>query len=123
MQPLIEFLPHCVVVQPHGVLNRSTVQPLEDELHRLVGQGQRHLVLDLSQVPEMSSAGLRAIISAARLLRGQRIPGDLRLAAPGRRITQVLELAGLLPVLRVFTDRDQAVASFAPPDVSVTAPV
>lgn len=122
MEPLTEFLPNCVVVQPQGMLNRSTIQPLEDELHRLVEQGQRHLVLDLSRVSEMSSAGLRVIISAARLLRGQRVPGDLRLAAPGHRITQVLELAGLLPVLRVFTDRDQAIASFAPPDASVTVP-
>ncbi|MER2599852.1 MAG: STAS domain-containing protein [Caldilineales bacterium] len=122
MEPLTEFLSHCVVVQPQGPLNRSTVQPLEDALTRLIEQGQRHLVLDLSEVSEISSAGLRIIISAARRLRGQRVAGDLRLAAPGRRITQVLELAGLLPVLHVFTDRDQAIASFAPPDVSATAP-
>ena len=112
MEPTLEFLPQCVVVSPQGILNRSTVQPLETALAALVAQGHRFIVLDLSAVTEMSSAGLRVIISAAKLLRSTRAGGDLHLAAPGQRITQVLELAGLLPVLHVFPDRSQAIAAF-----------
>jgi anti-sigma B factor antagonist len=72
-------------------------------------------VLDLSGVPEMSSAGLRTIISATKRLRGGRGDGDLRLASPGKRVVEVLELAGLLPVFRVFETSEQAAASFSQP--------
>lgn len=108
-----DILPSCAVVQPVGTLDRRSAPALEAALQTLAEQGQRRIVLDLSGVGEMSSAGLRVIISAAKLLRNERTGGDLRLAGPGDRVVQVLELAGLLPVLRVFQTREQAIASFA----------
>jgi anti-anti-sigma factor len=113
-----EILPSCAVVRPVGTLDRRSAPALEAALQTLTGQGHSRIVLDLSGVGEMSSAGLRVIISAAKLLRSERISGDLRLAAPGERVVQVLELAGLLPVLRVFKTSDQAIASFDQPPPS-----
>ena len=115
MQITTEVLPSCAVVQPVGTLDRRSAPELEAALQALAAQGQRRIVLDLGGVGEMSSAGLRVIISAAKLLRNERSGSDLRLAAPGQRVVHVLELAGLLPVLRVFLTREQAVASFAEP--------
>jgi len=102
------------VVRVDGPLNRQTAPALEKALQALVDKGQMRVVLDLSGVPEMSSAGLRTIISAAKRLRGGR--GDLLLAAPGKRVVEVLELAGLLPVFHIFDTSEQAVASFQPVD-------
>lgn len=110
-----EILPSCAVVRPAGTLDRRTAPDLEAALQALTGQGHGRIVLDLSGVGEMSSAGLRVIISAAKLLRSERIGGDLRLAAPSERVVQVLELAGLLPVLKVYTSGEQAIASFDEP--------
>lgn len=112
-----EILPSCAVVHPVGTLDRRTAPELEAALHALTGQGHSRIVLDLSGVGEMSSAGLRVIISAAKVLRSDRTGGDLRLAAPSERVVQVLELAGLLPVLKVYRASDQAVASFDPPGI------
>ncbi len=81
----------------------------------MADKGHSRIVLDLSGVSEMSSAGLRVIISAAKLLRNERTGGDLRLVAPGERVVQVLELAGLQSVLRVYRSSDQAIASFVEP--------
>jgi anti-anti-sigma factor len=110
----IAVIPHdtCTVVQVDGPLNRQTSPELEKTLVALADKGQSQLVLDLSGVPEMSSAGLRTIINATKRLRGGRGDGDLRLAAPGKRVVEVLELAGLLPVFHIFDTADQAVASF-----------
>lgn len=113
-----EILPSCAVVRPAGTLDSRTSPELEAALQTLTGQGHSRIVLDLSAVGEMSSAGLRVVISAAKLLRSERIGGDLRLAAPGDRVVQVLELAGLLPVLKVYTTGEQAIASFAEPPPS-----
>jgi anti-anti-sigma factor len=88
---------------------------LEAALQELAGKGHGRIVLDLSGVGEMSSAGLRVIISAAKLLRNERTGGDLRLVAPGERVIQVLELAGLQSVLRVYSHSEPAIASFAEP--------
>ena len=110
-----EILPSCAVVRPVGTLDRRSAPELEAALQALAAQGQGRIVLDLGGVGEMSSAGLRVIISAAKLLRNERTGGDLRLAAPGQRVVHVLELAGLLPVLRVFKTSDQAIASFDQP--------
>jgi anti-anti-sigma factor len=98
-----------------GTLDRRTAPQLEAALQALADKDHSRIVLDLSGVSEMSSAGLRVIISAAKLLRNERTDGDLRLVAPGERVIQVLELAGLQSVLRVYGTNDQAVASFDQP--------
>jgi len=110
-----EILASCAVVRPAGTLDRRTAPELEGVLQALAAQGHSRIVLDLSGVSEMSSAGLRVIISAAKLLRNERTGGDLRLVAPGERVIQVLELAGLQSVLRVYSASAQAIASFAEP--------
>lgn len=109
----IESSAICTIVRVDGPLNRQTSPELEKTLLGLSDKGHLQIVLDLSGVPEMSSAGLRTIISATKRLRGGRGEGDLRLAAPGKRVIEVLELAGLLPVFRIFDTSEQAAASFA----------
>lgn len=104
----------CTIVRVDGPLNRQTAPDLDKALQAVADKGQVHIVLDLSGVPEMSSAGLRTIISATKRLRGGRGDGDLRLAAPGKRVVEVLELAGLLPVFHIFDTSAQAEASFQP---------
>jgi len=113
MEITSEALASCAVVRPVGTLDRRTAPQLEAALQALADKDHSRVVLDLSGVSEMSSAGLRVIISAAKLLRNERTGGDLRLVAPGERVIQVLELAGLQSVLRVYGSSAQAVASFA----------
>ena len=103
---------NCTVVSVAGSIDRTTAPQLEAALDSLYSKGQSRVVLDLAGVPEMSSAGLRVIISAAKRFRG-RAGGDLCLAAPSRRVVEVLDLAGLLPVLCVCDTSEEAIANFA----------
>jgi anti-sigma B factor antagonist len=118
MEITSEVLASCAVVRPVGTLDRRTAPQLEAALQALSNQGHSRIVLDLSGVSEMSSAGLRVIISVAKLLRNDRTGGDLRLVAPGERVVHVLELAGLQSVLRVYGSTGQATASFDQPAAS-----
>lgn len=110
--------PHCIVVQVTGPLDQATAPGLETVLATLADEHkERRVIVDLAGVPEMSSAGLRVLISAAKRLRSSgssrsAVGGDLRLAAPSPRVTEVLDLAGLLTVLRVYDTKEEAVSSF-----------
>jgi anti-sigma B factor antagonist/stage II sporulation protein AA (anti-sigma F factor antagonist) len=58
----------------------------------------------------MSSAGLRALVAAHRDCRKK--GGDVHIAAPSERVTEVLSLAGLDAIFEVFPDKAAAVGSF-----------
>lgn len=107
-------LDSCQVVELTGYLGGAAASELEAFLQPLLaGRGVHNLVVDLSGVTEMSSAGLRVLISAIKQVRHNK-SGDVRLAAPSPRVVEVLELAGLSTVIGIFSSREEAVASFAP---------
>jgi len=76
-----------------------------------VEAGCNHLILDLSQVDFMSSAGLRALLVVLKECRYQ--GGDLRLVGPNPAIANILKITGFIGVMQVFDDVEQAVGSFA----------
>jgi anti-anti-sigma factor len=99
-----------------GYLGGAYAGELENFLTPLLsGRGPHHIVIDLAGVTEMSSAGLRVLISAIKRTRSNK-SGDIRLAAPSKRVVEVLELAGLSTVIQIYPDRVEAVASFASPE-------
>lgn len=104
----------CQVIALTGYLGGPAASELEAFLQPLLaGRGVHNIVVDLSGVTEMSSAGLRVLISAIKQVRHNK-SGDVRLAAPSPRVVEVLELAGLSSVIGVFSSREEAVASFEP---------
>jgi len=65
---------------------------LEGVLNELLGQGHHRLVLDLSGVEYINSAGLRTLASAVTGARQQ--GGDLRLVALTPLVARVFKLVG-----------------------------
>lgn len=112
----IEVIPaeNCTVVDVGGYVGGKTAAQLEAALQPMIAaRGPRNVVIDMADVTEMSSAGLRVLISAIKQARGQD-QGDVRLAAPNTRVVEVLELAGLSRVIGIYDTRTAAVASFQP---------
>ena len=66
--------------------------------------------LDFSGINYMSSAGLRAMVGALRECRKH--GGDVRIANPSERMKEVLDLAGLEDLFKIFDDSTSAVGSF-----------
>ncbi|MGW0158106.1 STAS domain-containing protein [Mycobacterium sp. NPDC003323] len=95
-----------VVVKPAGRLNMVAAPVLRKELHALVGNGQHRVVVDLSECEFIDSSGLGALISGLKTAR--QAGGDLRIAAPTRQVSTVLELTNLNRVLRAYPDADGA---------------
>jgi anti-sigma B factor antagonist len=104
-------LDDVTVVGPVGALDARTVPDLQNRLNQLVAADAVKLVVDLSEVPYMASAGIRVLVTALQSARLN--TGDLRLASVQPAVARMLELAGLLQLLTIYPDVAAAVASFA----------
>jgi serine/threonine-protein kinase RsbW len=116
-----------------GEVDGSNYRQLIERVKTLYEAGTRHLLLDLSGVPYMSSAGLVALHSASLLLQQQPLPDTengwrairglgqaggsgrqpyVKLLQPQPRVAGVLEQTGLLKYFEVFQEEAAALASF-----------
>ena len=99
------------VVDMEGSLDTSTSGDTGDELVRLVKEGNnKKLLLNLEKLDYVSSAGLRAILVAAKLLQHAR--GELRLCNPNKVVREVLEVSGFNSLLRLHDTEADALATF-----------
>jgi anti-anti-sigma factor len=95
-----------VIVKPTGRLNMTAARMLREELHALVETGANRIVVDLSGIEFIDSSGLGALISGLKVAR--KAGGDLRIAAPNRQATTVLELTNLNRVLHAHPSPEGA---------------
>ncbi len=100
----------CAVVTVSGRVDSNTAPAFEETLKGVIDGGQRNVALETSGVEFMSSAGLRAVVSALKACKGG--GGNLVLAAPSSRVVEVMQLAGLTALFTVFNDVTAAVGSF-----------
>ncbi len=94
-----------------GRIDSTTAPDLDGALHAVADVATPRIVVDLEAAEYISSAGLRALVSAAKAARRNR--GDVRIARPSLRVSEVLKLAGLESIFSLHTDVETAVASFA----------
>jgi len=109
------------VSQLTGRLDAGSAPSVDAGLGAVVAGGCRQMVVDLSDVEYVSSAGLRALLTAAKKM--QQAEGRLVLAAASPQVHAVLEVAGFAAIIPVFDTVSQACASLAPAsEPLVTAP-
>ncbi len=85
-----------------GRLDGLASPGLEKQVDALVASGERALVLDLSKLDYVSSAGLRVFLTAAKKFKTA--SGRATFAALPPSIREVFELSGFLTVLDVRAD-------------------
>jgi len=78
----------------------GAAETFERHVQQLFRSGYRHLVVDLSDVPLIDSAGIRAFVRGHTT--AQRVGGTLRLAAAPAAVSRVLELAHLAGVFEIY---------------------
>lgn len=100
----------AVVVTVSGSIDTLTSGSLAESLAEQIETGAHRLVLDMSGVDYISSAGLRSLLAAVKLARRQ--GGDFRLAEVDQLVLKVLTLSGFTSILKLYDDVGQAVASF-----------
>lgn len=121
------------IVQPHGDVDASNYKELIKQVEDLIKSGGGDFIIDLSDVPFMSSAGLVGLHSIAIILRGEK-PTDpqsgwgalkamdrdrdrgtqkhVKLFGPQQYVAETFDKAGFTQFFEIFDDLKKAVASF-----------
>src|SRR5438034_449246 len=118
-------------MQVHGNIDSATYESFKAKADELIQDGARYILVDLSQVPFVSSSGLRALHGILNELRTLLPDSSLSEAEMKLRITQgvyksphlkllnlsketltAFELSGFHMFIETFTDLKTAIAAF-----------
>jgi anti-sigma B factor antagonist len=110
MEIKTDYHKRCAVVKVAGRIDSATAPHLQVELTKIMDENIYNLVLHLSDVTFISSAGLRVLITTQKTVKKNR--GDLALAMIPENILAALDLAGFTNLFNIFDDEVSAVGSF-----------
>ena len=83
---------------------------LRDKVNSLIQQGQKKIILNLSEVPYIDSAGLGEVVRTYTTVSRQ--GGSLKLLNLTKRIQDLLAITKLLTVFETFENEQDAIKSF-----------
>jgi len=93
-----------------GRIDLPAARAIEDAITELCDAGRSRIVVDLSEVVYMASAGLAALLTGVR--RARLLQGDVRLAAMNARVREVFEMSGFDQVFTIYATLAETVAAF-----------
>jgi stage II sporulation protein AA (anti-sigma F factor antagonist) len=99
------------VVRPQGRLDSASSPAFEKDLIGNIDGGSRLMVLDLSGLQYISSAGLRVLLLAAKRMKSG--GGRLALCSLSRQISEVFEISGFNSILDIYPSYDDAVTGLS----------
>jgi len=130
------------ILRLQGKLDGANYESLLEEARNAYEGGVRNLILDLSGLTFISSAGVASLHQVAILFRGQELPRlqlgwdayhaidrdrsngterHVKLFSPTPEVQKVLELIGFEKLFETYTDLPSAVASFRSGGVPINA--
>jgi anti-anti-sigma factor len=93
-----------------GTVETTNASTLEDAIERIFRDGCYRIVVDLSGVTYISSAGWGIFISEIKRVR--RESGDIKLVAMRPEVREVFDLLEFNNILKPYADRGQAIQDF-----------
>ena len=110
-----------VVLDLHGAIaGAKAVAMVESTVRRLSGEGIRHVVASLADVPHADLGGLGALVDAHRSV--QQANGTFKLACITKRIHDLVVITRLLTVFDTYDSVEEAVGGPVPAYAGVEAP-
>jgi anti-sigma B factor antagonist len=109
----VDIMQHgdVTLVEVSESVDALTAPDLTRALSQEISAGRCNLVVDLTRVDFMSSAGLRTLLGGVKESRTN--GGDLRIASVNPGIDKVLKMSGFHNVAKVFASPSEAVSSFS----------
>jgi anti-sigma B factor antagonist len=83
---------------------------LRDVINELLAEDWKKILLNLREIRVMDSSGIGEVVSSWKI--AKRFGASVKLLRPGPHIQRTLRLTQLLPLLEVYDDEAEAVASF-----------
>ncbi|MBN1485321.1 MAG: STAS domain-containing protein [Chloroflexia bacterium] len=113
MELSTERIDTVTLIKLCGDVDANTARDLEQTLSEEQAADHHQLILDMSEVDYVSSAGLRALLGGLKVARSS--GGDLRLAALQEPVREVFDISGFSTLFEIFADRQAGLESFLVP--------
>src|SRR3989304_9975055 len=99
------------ILEIAGQLNSGgSDQMLQEAIDTLVASGRTRILVNLSRVDFMDSAGMGELVASHRMV--ERFGGKLKILSASPKVQSTLSTSKLLPLFEVFDDEVEAIASF-----------
>ena len=111
MEITTQHFKHCDLLSVKGKVDSYTAPDLTKAIEALNIEGRFKIILDMSKLEYMSSAGFRALLLGQRNCKRYN-RGEIVLASVPKKILSALELTGFTPLFKLFDDITPAVGNF-----------
>jgi anti-anti-sigma factor len=94
------------LIKIEGRLDSATSGQFGERLLKLIDEGNAKLVLDLSDLSYISSAGLRVFLTAAKRIESRK--GRIFLCCMRSEVKDVFDISGFTPLFEIFPTQEDA---------------
>lgn len=98
------------IVSLQGQVNSSNAATVEAEVLAVVQQGAKNVLLNMTELSYISSAGLRVVLVLAKRLK--QTGGKLVIYGMQPHVREVFDVSGFLAILNVTATRAEALEQF-----------
>jgi anti-anti-sigma factor len=96
-----------IIVEPRGRIDSAGSKPFGDRLAELIRSGSSHVLVDLQQIPYISSAGFRSLLIARKLV--DEADGKLVLCGMSSELRRLFEIGAFTDLFTICASRDEGV--------------
>jgi anti-sigma B factor antagonist len=102
----------AVIIELKGnVMGGDDTKDFNELLHKLIDEGKKHIIVDLSDVKFMNSSGIGMLIGGLTTMK--KVEGSMKLSGATDKIESLLVITKLISVFESYGNIEEAVASFA----------
>ena len=112
MEIKAETMKRCELLSVSGRVDSSTAPELEKVLLGLIQSGQKNIVVNMKDTDFISSAGLKALLSALMKVRKMIPAGDVVISEIKPELRESFDLVGFDRLFTFYDDNMRAVGSF-----------
>ena len=109
MEFIVNKTEQAVTVKVTGRMDAVTAPGFEQECGRLIEHGDKDLIVDLSALEYISSAGLRVILGVGKKIKTQ--GGTLTFGGMSGMVKEVFEISGFSSIFPVYDSLESALAA------------
>lgn len=99
----------ALIARAVGRIDGANAREFESALHATLGKHDSALILDMRSLSYISSAGLRVILMAAKILQSR--GGKFVVCSLSDSINEVFEISGFNRIIPTHTTRSEALAA------------
>lgn len=115
MQPIdevvlaVKTIDDSVIVEASGNVNSNNSKQFSEQMTHIIAEGCSHVVIDLSGLSFMTSAGFRALLIAGRT--ASNTNSRFSICGMNAKVHQLFELGGFLDVFPIYDSVENALAA------------